>query len=367
MSSSDYQLLDPPRDVRPVDAALDWASRKVDYAAHPAYRPLIDAAGPGARIASSVEFGAKLSLLLAKRLIRYEMIPLHFRKPRNAAAAFGFAKVALSNMFSTRASGAADVADNRILPELKEKGCAVVVIPPDRFDRLERLTEPAFDALVARRAANGDGKRAFDDSRSSLNREQVPEVFAAMEETLAEAGVMAAASAYLDREVRLVDINPQINDPSDSFWRDVFPDIDLEQLPRTAYFHRDASGGDLKAIIYFSDVGPDNGPFGYVVGSNHMAISRFDDLICEANDHNGLSGTTLEARRKFTALPAKLRQKGAYGNDLPDESPMSADIQAGAWAITAPKGAIVLFDTKGTHRGGMVVRGERRVITCVMG
>ncbi|RYD24834.1 MAG: hypothetical protein EOP89_10510 [Lysobacteraceae bacterium] len=96
-------------------------------------------------------------------------------------------------------------------------------------------------------------------------------------------------------------------------------------------------------------------------------ISRVDDLLCEANDHNGLAATDLSARRRFAALPAKLRQKGSFGNDLPDDQPESGRIVASTWEITGPKGSIVAFDTKGIHRGGMVEEGQRRVITCVLG
>ena len=69
----------------------------------------------------------------------------------------------------------------------------------------------------------------------------------------------------------------------------------------------------------------------------------------------------------FAALPRKLRQKCAFGNDLKADSPMLEEIVRATWKITAPAGSVVLFDTKGIHRGGMVEQGERRVLTCVLG
>ena len=104
-----------------------------------------------------------------------------------------------------------------------------------------------------------------------------------------------------------------------------------------------------------------------MLGSNRIRISRLDDLICEANDSNGLAGTDAKSRARFAALPRKLRQKGAFGNDLAPDSPLGREIGKGQWAVTADRGSIVLFDTKGIHRGGMVEDGERRVITCVIG
>jgi hypothetical protein len=138
-------------------------------------------------------------------------------------------------------------------------------------------------------------------------------------------------------------------------------------LPKAAYFHRDASGGDLKAIFYMSDVYDQNGPFTYSIGSHNISISRFDDYTCETNDSSGFSSTSISSRIKFSMLPSWLRQKGSFGNDLIDNSFLSKSIIDSAWSITSGKGSIVLFDTKGIHRGGMVREGERYVLTCVIG
>jgi hypothetical protein len=246
-------------------------------------------------------------------------------------------------------------------------GIAVIALPSDRFFSLETASTQYFADLAHRRGASNVGDRAFDESRASVGRQSASALFSVIEQVLEESGILAAAEIYKGRKCQLVDVNPQINDISDSFWRDIFPDLNLETLPRTAYCHRDASGGDLKAIIYMTDVGPNNGPFSFAIGSHQLSVSRIDDWIGESNDMSGLSGTEPSARRKFAALPAKLRQKCAYGNDLVDSSPVADALDKSLWPITASKGALVLFDTKGTHRGGMVVEGERRVITCIIG
>ena len=181
-----------------------------------------------------------------------------------------------------------------------------------------------------------------------------------------DAGIIDTASAYLGRQVKLIDVNPQINDPSDDFWKKEFPDIKGD-LPSCAYFHRDASGGDIKVIIYMSDVGHENGAFGYVLGSHMMPLKKSYDHVSEANDSNGLAATDPKSRRIFSSLPALLRLKGSFGNDVLDDSELAKLIGDSKWQITADKGAIVMFDTKGIHRGGMVTSGERQVITCVIG
>ncbi len=164
----------------------------------------------------------------------------------------------------------------------------------------------------------------------------------------------------------MVDINPQINDHSDDFWRHTFPDLNTE-LPSTAYYHRDASGGDVKVIIYLSDVTAENGPFSYILGSHLQRPRGINNLIAEVNDTSGFSGTTLSTRRAFVALPKWLRKKCSFGNDLLSNSITAQQLLAAQWQITGKEGHAVLFDPKGIHRGGMVISGERVVLTCIIG
>ena len=364
MTSPGYVNVEPAGDVRPMPE-FRWDPAFIDYDGHFAYRDLAARPSLRDRAAALTIFGVSMAKLLLKRAIRYEMIPYHLRSDRSPGGRLRFAAAALSNMTAgamrkrQATAGAAGETMDR-------QGCLVVTMPADQRARLEAVAASQFEALAARRGRS-NGKRQFEESRGQASRVEQGPLFDAIEAILRESGVMAAADAYLGRPARLVDVNPQINDVTDSFWRDIFPDAELGELPATAYCHRDASGGDLKAIIYLSDVDGRNGPFSYALGSNRIRISRLDDLICEANDSNGLGATDPVARRRFAALPKKLRQKGAFGNDLTPASPLSGDIKASLWSIEAPRGSIVLFDTKGIHRGGMVVEGERRVVTCVIG
>jgi hypothetical protein len=363
----DYTIIPAPATIRPLDGGFAWKSDLVDYARHPAYAGLIAKAGLGDKIGTLTAYAGRFALLLTKRVIRYEMIPYEFRKAKTWGERLGFVTLGMRNALGLGQKRVIAPAPTPVLDVLEAGGCAVVMMPEARMSELSALAKPCFDDLAARRGRKAN-RRAFDESRATADRRTTPELFTFIETLFAESGISDAASAYMGRKARLIDVNPQINDPSDSFWRDIFEDMgDGQSLPRTAYFHRDASGGDLKLIIYCSDVDAQTGPFSYAVGSNQMKISRIDDLLAEANDHNGLSGTDLPSRQKFAALPAKLRQKGTFGNDLSDDAPESAQIADAVWQIEAPRGSMVLFDTKGIHRGGMVDQGERRVITCVLG
>ncbi|MDM7980534.1 MAG: phytanoyl-CoA dioxygenase family protein [Rhizobium sp.] len=367
-----YSHVEPNIRANSASEPRAWSHELVSYETHFAYSELIKQATFGARVSATWRFAVSLIPLLIKRLIRYEMIPLELRKASSFDEKVGLAKIALKNMLrlgrrGSKTTRAAD--DNEIARRLVSDGCAVATVSPSRFEELEKLAHPQFDALEKRRDASSRGQtRAFDESRGSVDKRVAgEELFRAIQSVFEDAGVLSAVETYLGRPVRIVDVNPQINDSTDGFWREVFADLKIPSIPGAAYFHRDASGGDLKAIIYFTDVGPENGPFTYVLGSNKMSVSKFDDLICEANDHNGLSSTDIAARKSFAALPARLRQKCAFGNDVIDNSDLARWIGENSWSIEAPKGSIVLFDTKGVHRGGMVKTGQRRVITCVIG
>ncbi|MEP5731175.1 MAG: hypothetical protein ABJL67_17610 [Sulfitobacter sp.] len=368
MDTNRYEILDAPTQLDGFNTTLAWSNKVMNYQNHPAYRPLIVQASPMLRLKAFVQFVRSMAPLAIKRLIAYEMIPLEIRSPKTFSEVMQLAKVAGRNALGLHPKMSKS-KESLVLSKLNSDGCCVVKMDDTSFDQIEDITTRFFDRLKNRRAATAKGDdRNFEESRSSVDsREDGTALFDELNEVLHESGIIDAASRYLGRQARLIDVNPQVNDSSDSFWRKIFPDMPDMNLPKSAYFHRDASGGDLKAIFYMSDVGPKNGPFSYVLGSNQMPVSRLDDLIGEANDHNGLSATHLEARKRFAALPAKLRQKGAFGNDLEDDNALAQEIRKSVWEITAPKGSIVLFDTKGIHRGGMVVEGERYVVTTVIG
>lgn len=366
MASSGYLIVEPGDDIRPV-AVPQWTPALVDYENHHAYGELIARPGLSTRLKALGIFGKSMARLLLKRLIKYEFIPFDLRSDKSLKGRARFVGAALSNMAigETRKRRVVAADDNARL--LDRNGCLVLTMPATQCAAIEAAAQADFDGLSARRGPETNRKRDFEESRWQASRAERRDLFDQIEKALADSGAMAAAAGYLGRPARLIDVNPQINDRSDGFWRDVFPDTGRVEIPPTAYCHRDASGGDLKAIFYMCDVGERNGPFSYVLGSNRMAVSRVDDLICEANDSNGLAATDPRARSLFAALPRKLRQKCSFGNDLTEESDLGREIRAGLWEIKAPKGSIVLFDTKGVHRGGMVEQGERRVITCVIG
>ncbi|MFN3259439.1 MAG: phytanoyl-CoA dioxygenase family protein [Pikeienuella sp.] len=103
-------------------------------------------------------------------------------------------------------------------------------------------------------------------------------------------------------------------------------------------WHRDRMSPQFKAMVYLTDVGPDNGPFSFFPGSNRVWPYG---VYCK------------ETKFDFFA-----------NRWTPDEF---ADFQEAAKAnrliVTAPKGSVVLFESSNIHSGLPITDGRRYAIT----
>jgi hypothetical protein len=364
------ELIFPPSEICPMDPV---SIRAVDlvpaYETHPAYAEFSGNPGFALRVRAILVFSRYFLVVLTKRLIDYELIPAHVRKDSSMSGRLRFFGNALRNCagkLKPRRRGTNRLDDKSIEAQLARNGIAVIRVQPAHFAELERLSASHFENLRQRRGSRAEGGREFDESRTSAQRTSSTQLFELIERVLQEIGALDAVSTHTGRTARLVDVNPQVNDTSDDFWKRIFPDLPADTRP-VKYMHRDASGGDIKAIFYMSDVGPHSGPFSYVLGSHRVRSNNLLDWIEEANDQGILVSTTPEARRLFAALPRALRRKCSMGNDMRPGDPATPALLKSEWTIEAPRGHVVLFDTKGLHRGGLVEKGERLVITCVTG
>jgi len=363
-------MLKAPHAIRRFEALPgEGPGTWISYQDHPAYRNFVKSASIANRIQSMFVFGKYLAVILCKRLISYELIPAHLRKPKSAKGVLQLVRKILANITAkvfVRMPGQSKEDAESVNRALREDGICVAKLEPQDFAAITETSRSLFDELRDRRGAALNGGRTFGESRSAATRTAHGDLFVAVDHMLKTRGILDGVSSYLGRKASLVDVNPQINDPSDDFWKHSFPDIAHSERP-ASYLHRDSSGGDVKAIIYMSDVGPGNGPFSFAVGSHRVRSSRISNWIEETNDQSGLSATDLQSRKLFSALPVSLRKKSTFGNDVLPHTEISQRILSAEWCITAPRGHIVLFDTKGLHRGSMVIENERLVLTCVLG
>lgn len=364
--SQSYKVVLPPEEIVAISDSFVWKPDMIDYRSHPHYVGLrYSSFSIGGFLAYMVFFRAFISVLV-KRIIRYETLPKPLRKPNSLNKLVQLIALFIKRFFMSvpEPGESGNSVDAGIFDR---DGIIVKTMPDDSYDELLTSVSPYFEQLQARRYSTYSDNRQFEESRLYPEKETAQTLYHVIEDILKASSIFDIARHYLGRPVSLIDVNPQINDETDNFWKKTFPDKDLNDVPKTAYCHRDASGGDLKVIFYLSDVDQEAGPFNYIIGSHHIKPKKLDDYICEANDSNGFSSTNLESRKGIVSLPKKLRQKGTFGNDLMGDEAFSKAIIASMWSITAKKGAFLMFDTKGIHRGGLVRKGVRKVVTCVLG
>lgn len=134
--------------------------------------------------------------------------------------------------------------------------------------------------------------------------------------------------------------------------------------PRSMGLHIDsAASASLNGVIYLNEVGPEQGPFRYVKGSNHWDWDLHDRAIRKAVDESGFPA---HGDSTFLALPPELRRRANFGVDLMDDASDSKALQAREAMFCSEMGEMVLFDSDGVHRGGDVRSGSRSAILFVL-
>lgn len=362
--STQSRSVPPPPSVTPFVALNGMGPHEwIGYDSHPAY--VGRALGFAGRLRSTFVFLFYFAVIFSKRAISYELISADVRKRGGTP----FARAAFANVRRKLLGGRVVESAKKECPiagVLSRDGICVLRLEPNMFAPIAAEATPILNDLRRIRGERATGGRDFAESRASALRTTSEGLFHAVDSMLRDSGALAGISAYIGREARLVDVNPQINNTSDDFWARTFPDMPALERP-CSYVHKDASGGDIKAMIYLSDVGESSGPFTFAVGSHPPRRTRLADWVEETNDQSGFSGTSPDMRARFMSLPRPMRRKCAFGNDVCPGSDFAARILCSEWRILASRGHLVMFDTKGYHRGGMVTEGERVVITCVIG
>lgn len=86
----------------PISRDELWSVQSVDYENHPAYSGMFNVSLQK-RLHALMVFTKRL-ILLAKRLINYEFIPLEYRKPETLSQKMGFFLLALKNIIKKGSS-----------------------------------------------------------------------------------------------------------------------------------------------------------------------------------------------------------------------------------------------------------------------
>lgn len=243
------------------------------------------------------------------------------------------------------------------MEKLARDGAIGLDLPADdKAWTLEQLA-PWVKKLETQRSERA--KRRF---RDNTIRVEDPSFLCGLESRLVSAGYLDLASAYLGIRLRIRRAYVVIFGEKDtSFWKKGFAGTDFGP-PETTYMHLDSTFGSIKFLLYLNEVTEENGPFRYVLGSNRFDRFPGELILRKAMDISRLDSLSEESRRTFYALPALLRRKCAFGYDLRDDDPGARALLAREKQFTSREGDLILFDYDGIHRGGMVKRGERRML-----
>jgi ectoine hydroxylase-related dioxygenase (phytanoyl-CoA dioxygenase family) len=111
-----------------------------------------------------------------------------------------------------------------------------------------------------------------------------------------------------------------------------------DKLGSGGEWHRDCFARELKAIVYLSDVGPDNGPF-QIVATSHSSSAILADM--KAGMLNALQNRLGDdaVRRVTASHPSRIR------------------------SITGKAGTAIVFDTSSIHTGTPIRAGTRYALT----
>lgn len=216
------------------------------------------------------------------------------------------------------------------LDKLRADGFIVFerALPAQMCDRLTRF---ALETPAQVRAMDGQGsseraQAVFDPARPAAVRYDYsanvllgnPDV----QFLLADRSILALAQEYLGA--------PPVADVLNMWWHTNYsphPDAQAAQ-----FFHFDMDRIKwLKVFVYLSDVGPENGPHTFVKGSHRTG-----------------------------GIPFSLLQRGykrLSDQDVEDNYPRDACME-----FSAPRGTIIIEDTRGLHKGAHVRGGPRLIL-----
>jgi hypothetical protein len=224
--------------------------------------------------------------------------------------------------------------------------------------------EPHIAILDRRLKGVSPADTRYQDAQLPLHLPDAKATYHLIEKVLGDFGVLDLVRSYLPGALgRVKAITLQKNRSGELHWKNRFADMpDLK--PSVDYLHVDTGNGVLKAILYISEVGRENGAFSYIIGSNRRRSTFWDRIIRSANDYTRLSDTDPASRRMFNALPRSLQRKANFGFDIVDDS--AEHLKSKEQVFTSDMGDLLIFDNYGAHRGGMVESGERAILQIIL-
>lgn len=202
-----------------------------------------------------------------------------------------------------------------------------------------------------------------------------------LQTALRRSGVFELAGAYLGCRMEFLYAALDHAHERQAWYKGCYTDVGLDTSD-TAYMHLDADCDIVKAMLYLTDVKPENGAFRFVRGSHRWTrspflIALYKGFDCEQDaffkraqnklDYEGgyyrSRFQVVDHRQEFMCLPRSFRGSTHFGDDVIDGTPLSRQLLASEGVFTGSGGTFVLFHgAAGIHRGSQVSAGERWAI-----
>ncbi len=243
------------------------------------------------------------------------------------------------------------------LGELKTNGFCTLRVPEDEISRLREHLKSNAEEVINKKCSNA--KPIYSQCISHIVDSNSLNI---IRRFLDEHGILHLTAGYLgSKSIVIEDAYFQQNTARDRLNQDIFLDLGIPD-PAALNFHIDYSFRTVKIIVYLSFVNDETGAFGYVPGS-HMWISgdleRANRFALAKWTHMGIEPAE---RRKIGAIPRVLRRKAQFGNDMVDNDDRTNWLLELERKIFSKDSNVIIFDSSGVHRGGIVKRGRREVL-----
>lgn len=138
-------------------------------------------------------------------------------------------------------------------------------------------------------------------------------------------------------------------------------DRELPQSQPVTEWHADQQANgrrSLKFMLYLNDVTSKNGAFSYVPGSHALVMN-----VMEQAGVQGVSNTEVHDYEQIQRWARSLNLTDCIRQLDEISEHIQGDYESDDYyALAASKGSLIVFDTKGLHRGGVVSTGERFLI-----
>lgn len=177
-------------------------------------------------------------------------------------------------------------------------------------------------------------------------------------------GLLPRARAYANRNIDVVAVTVMVASPGDQHHYQTFRDI--ETVPKLLNLHQDPKPGILKALIYLSDVGPDDGPFEFIKGSAGWRYDRIARVFAWGNSVGNYCHTPAH-RRVACMFPKRFRGSAIVGRLIPDGSELSDTLLKALTTYHSADATAFVFDPCfNFHRGGQCKSGARYTLNVVL-